>query len=164
MREDLDKGGGFGIGAIYEGREVGQATPSIFDCGSQVKIVDWNQLPNGLLGITVEARERFWIGTQEVDPDGLLRAEIEFFDQEIDEKIPEWASGLVEIYEEMLLHPDVSRRLPKIDRIQSSGLGCGLSQVLPMSQSMRMDCFRTESSLERLELIADHIQALATAN
>lgn len=152
---------GFGICAIQEGREAGSITPSIYDCGARVEIVDWNQLPNGLLGITVEARERFWIGEQEVDPDGLLRSAIEFFEEEHDEAVPEWASGLAEIYEEMLLHPEVKRRLPVLEQVQASGLGFGLAQILPMHQDTRMDCFRTCHPLDRLELIADQVQTLA---
>ena len=159
MREDSV----FGICAIYDGREAGGRTPSVYDCGAKVDIVDWHQLPNGLLGITVEAGERFWIGEQNVDPDGLLRSEIQTFEEEVDEGIPEWASGLVEIYGEMLLHPDIARRLPAIDLIRSSGLGWGLAQILPMPQDAKMDCFRTRSPLERLELVAGQIQSLADA-
>jgi len=159
MREDSE----FGICAIRDGFEVGSRTPSVYDCGARVKIVDWNQLSNGLLGITVEAGERFWIEGKEVDPDGLLRSEIRAFEEEIDEDIPEWASGLVEIYEEMLLHPEVARRLPTMELIQSSGVGWGLSQILPMSLDTRMDCFRTRFPLDRLELVAEQIQSLADA-
>jgi len=159
MREET----GFGICAIYEGREVGSVVPTIYDCGALVKIVDWNQLSNGLLGITVEAKERFWVGEKEVDPDGLLRSEVEFFEEEVDEAIPEWASGLVEIYEEMLLHPEILRRLPAVDSIRASGLGWGLSQVLPMSEDAKMDCFRTKSPCDRLELVAEQIQTLSDA-
>lgn len=159
MREDSE----FGICAIAEGREVGSTIPSTYDCGTRVKIVDWNQLSNGLLGITVEAGERFWIGEKDVDPDNLLRAQIEPFDKEVDEAIPEWASGLVEIYNEMLLHPEVVRRLPSLDLVQSSGLGCGLAQILPMPPDVRMDCFRTKFAFDRLELIAEQIQILSDA-
>lgn len=164
MRDDVDGGSGFGICAIHEGSEIGTVTPSIYDCGAQVKIVDWNQLPNGLLGITIEAKERFWVGEKDVDPDGLLRSEVEFFEEETDQAIPEWASGLVEIYEEMRLHPEIKRRLPAVDSILASGLGWGLAQVLPMSQDLRMDCFRTQSPIDRLELLVNQIQILAGAS
>ena len=157
LREDAD----FGICAISEGSETGNIIPSVYDCGSRVKIVDWSQLPNGLLGITVEAGERFWIGEREADPDGLLRAEIKVFDEEIDEAIPEWASGLVEIYEEIRFHPEVARRLPEMHQICASGLGWGLAQILPISSPARMDCFRTILPFDRLELIAIQIQNLA---
>ena len=164
MRDEVEGGSGFGICAIAQGREVGSKTPSIHDAGSLVKIVDWNQLSNGLLGITVEASDRFWAGDKEVDPDGLLRSYVEHFEQEIDESIPEWASGLVEIYEQMYFHPELSRRLPTAESIDASGLGWGLAQILPMPEELRMDCFRIRSPLERLELIAEQVQILADAD
>ena len=161
MRDEIEGGSGFGICAIKEGSETGVVTPSIYDMGTLVKIIDWNQLSNGLLGITVEAKQRFLVGQQNSDPDGLLRAEVEFLAEEMDEAIPEWASGLVDIYQQMSFHPELARRLPAIDNIGASGLGWGLSQVLPMPQDVRMDCLRTCSAVERLERIAAQVQALA---
>lgn len=158
MREDC----GFGICTIHKGGEVG-TTPSVYDCGAEVKIVDWNQLPNGLLGITVEADRRFYIGKKEVDPDRLLSSEVGYFAAEIDEDVPEWASGLAQIYEELRLHPVVARRLPVIDQVRASGLGFGLAQILPMSKHLCMACFETTRPFERLELLVQHIETLANS-
>lgn len=159
MREETE----FGICAIKQGAEVAPV-PRIYDCGVRVRIVDWNQLANGLLGITVEASERFWIGEKQSDPDGLLRAEVKDFPGEVDEPIPDWASGLVDIYCQMLLHPEVARRLPDLESVHSSGLGFGLAQVLPMSMETRIACLCQDSPLQRLELIAEQVQNLVDAS
>lgn len=159
LRENTD----FGICAIQDGREVG-AAPSIYDCGVRVNIIDWNQLPNGLLGVTVKASHRFLVGQQEIDPDGLLRSQADEFGPEQDEPIPDWASGLADIYTQMLFHPEVAKRLPDLEQIESSGLGFGLAQVLPMPMNLRIDLLRLCSPLKRLEIIAGQVQSLVDAS
>ena len=163
VRACLREDSGFGICAIKSGSEVGSSA-NLYGCGTEVNIVDWNQLPNGLLGITVEAAQRFSFSEPSADTDSLLTAEIDYFAAEDDASIPEWASGLSDIYEELCLHPEVKKWLPNIERVNSSGLGWGLSQVLPMCMDDRIKSFKIVASLDRLEFLAEHIQQLSEAN
>ena len=53
---------GFGIVWLQQGSEVSGAsldTPNVGEYGTYARIVDWDQLPNGLLGITIEGQEPF---------------------------------------------------------------------------------------------------------
>ena len=52
--ECLKNDSGFGVCCIKEGSEVGEHA-SCHDVGTYAKIIDWSQLENGLLGITVQA-------------------------------------------------------------------------------------------------------------
>lgn len=156
MREDT----GFGVCPILEGREVG-VPATIYNYGTEVKIVDWTQLPNGLLGITVLGGRRFSIAEQVIDPDGLRSAQIKYLAKEKAEPIPARMSGLVEIYQELLLHPEIIRRLPDIEAVDASGLGFGLAQVLPMDQDDRVGCLTGLDSLERLDFLVEYIELLA---
>lgn len=68
---------GFGIGMLDEGEEEGG---DLFALGTRVRIVDFYTLDDGLLGITVEATERFRILGLEREQDGLLQAEVALLD------------------------------------------------------------------------------------
>ncbi len=48
----------FGVVQIREGKEVGKA-PQIYQYGVEARVVDWDQLDNGLLGITIEGARKF---------------------------------------------------------------------------------------------------------
>ena len=155
LREDS----GFGICAINQGREIGLPS-SIYPVGVECFIVDWRQMPNGLLGITVEGRRRFTFSETEIDPDSLLNAKVEYLEAEEDQPIPDGYSGLVEIYEEMRNHPEMEKRLPNTENLSASALGNGLAQVLPMHMQSRIQCFEMSDSLARLDFLVDQIQKL----
>jgi len=150
----------FGICPIREGREVGAGT-HIFPLGTEVSIVDWTQLKNGLLGISVVGGRRFSLGEQVVDPDGLHSAQIRYLPEEVREPVPAEMAGLCEIYRELLQHPEIARRLPGVEALNASDLSFGLAQVLPMSIDDRLSCLKQLNGLERLAFLAEHIEQLA---
>ncbi|MFX4227735.1 MAG: LON peptidase substrate-binding domain-containing protein [Porticoccaceae bacterium] len=156
MREDLP----FGICAISEGSEAGVAA-SLYSIGVEVKIMDFGQLENGLLSITVQGDRRFSIVETEIDPDGLIRAQVQYMEQDEDEAIPDWCSGLAELYSELRNHPEVYRRLPEIEEINCVGLSNGLAQILPMSTEERIHCLSMKDAMDRLDFLIDHIQTLS---
>ncbi|NHH99026.1 LON peptidase substrate-binding domain-containing protein [Oceanimonas sp. MB9] len=69
---------GFGIGMLEEPDDGGKG--DLYMLGARVKIVDFYTLDDGLLGITVEATERFRIRRLEQEADGLLQAEVDLLD------------------------------------------------------------------------------------
>lgn len=69
---------GFGIGMLEDADETGKG--DLYMLGARVKIVDFYTLEDGMLGITVEATERFRIRELAEEQDGLLQAEVELLD------------------------------------------------------------------------------------
>lgn len=55
----MKQGTGFGVVTIGEGREVGEAPSRLAMVGCEASVRDWQQRPNGLLGIRVEGGRRF---------------------------------------------------------------------------------------------------------
>jgi len=72
----LKAGHGFGVVHILDGSEVGAAPASFARVGCEALIRDWQQLPNGLLGIRVEGGRRFDVQTFEVLRDQLTVAQV----------------------------------------------------------------------------------------
>lgn len=159
----LKEGSQFGICPIEDGSEVG-VPAKIYSYGTEVEIVDWTQLDNGLLGITVLGGKRFRVIEQIVDPFGLRSAQVSYLPEEESVFIPPEVSGLAEIYQELMLHKDICRRLPEFEEIDSSGLGFGLAQILPMSKEERLTCLTQLDSLARLDFLVEHIELLANSS
>ena len=74
---------GFVIVLISDGKEIG-AAPQIYSTGCFVEIVDWESLPNGLLGISIEARYLVHLSNSYVRDDGLLLAEATAIESALD--------------------------------------------------------------------------------
>ena len=72
--------GPFGVCLIRRGTEAG-APAEFFPLGTSARIVDWGQLADGLLGITVHGEQRFRVLTSSVDASGLVRAEVEWCEE-----------------------------------------------------------------------------------
>jgi len=72
----LKAGHGFGVVRILQGLEVGPAATAFAGIGCEAVIRDWQQQPNGLLGIRVEGQRRFDIERTEVQADQLIMAEV----------------------------------------------------------------------------------------
>lgn len=67
----------FGVLTLLEGQEVG-ADQQVAGIGCEAKICDWQQLPNGLLGIRVQGVRRFVLEQTERQADGLLLGKVRY--------------------------------------------------------------------------------------
>lgn len=76
----MKRGEGFGVVCLVEGREVGAAAERFAEIGCEALIRDWQQQPNGLLGLRVEGGRRFKVTRAEVQRDQLTLAEVEWLD------------------------------------------------------------------------------------
>jgi Lon protease-like protein len=79
VRESMRNDSPFGMIWIRRGSEVarrGRAAPELGDYGTCARIVDWDQLPNGLLGITIAGGERFDLYHTGVRSNGLVTGEV----------------------------------------------------------------------------------------
>ena len=76
VRNCMREGCEFGILLIREGAEAGPARA--YEVGTLARIVDFDQLPDKLLGITTRGTERFRALTSRIQDDGLMVAHIEY--------------------------------------------------------------------------------------
>ena len=79
VKNCLKTDSGFGVITILDGLEADFAEPSELELsvvGCYARIVDWDQLPNGLLGIIIEGHKRFKLKNFWREENGLVRGEI----------------------------------------------------------------------------------------
>lgn len=159
VSRSMREGSGFGICPIDEGTEL--EPRSICGIGSWVKVVDFETLEDGLLGVTVEADHRFDVGEQWREEDRLLHAEVNALPTPDDYPVGEQWSGLVELLEQ--LWPEMQREYgyglwPK--ETGAYWLMSRLTEVLPVKSSIRAELLACDEAEAGLRLVAELVADL----
>ena len=87
---------GFVVVLLQEGGETGR-TAAFYDIGTYVRIIDFQQLDNGLLGITVEGESKVSVVRSWQQEDGLNVGDVECLLEEAESEVPARYSELVEL-------------------------------------------------------------------
>ncbi|UTA48692.1 LON peptidase substrate-binding domain-containing protein [Simiduia sp. 21SJ11W-1] len=158
ISRQLRAGAGFVVAQIYEGAEVGQA--SFFPLAVEVAIVDWDPLPDGLLGLTIEGRQVVRIHAHQSEPDGLVQGQCERLgEQRSEEPLDDW-DGLLDVLSQLKSHPSVaSLALPEVT--DANALGWQLLQLLPLEASARQKALPL-SPADRLVWLSTVIDSLSS--
>ena len=159
IRSCLRDNTGFGICLLKEGEEVVQESTkqTIHRIGTFVNIVDWDQLDNGLLGITVEGSAKFKIEDCWQADSGVLQAEVEFStsDRVGTQAIPldDKYAPLTELLQSLENHPMVEQRHIAIDYDNLWDLGWRLSELIPVDTTQQQELLETGDPHERISII-----------
>lgn len=149
----LKEESGFGICLISEGKET-DTTAESFEYGTYGNISYWQQLPEGLLGITVRGQQRFKIISKHIDDNQLCIAEVEMLANEKPQPLPEQYQTLAAMAEEMLTqigHPYTT--LPKFYD-DASWVGYRLAELLPIALVQKQHFLQLTDPIERLERLS----------
>jgi len=158
---------GFGICLLRSGeeviREAGKQT--IHRIGTTVHIVDWDQLDNGLLGITVEGKSKFKVEDCWQGESGVLEAKVTFSDvDDVDlDPIPVDPDYevLAELLENLASHPMVQQRGQTIDYGNLRDLGWRLGELLPIEVEDKQKLLELEDPSQRIQRIEEMVAQLA---
>ncbi len=140
VRDSLRTDTGFGLVWLQDDEESAQPeqdTLQLGDYGTLARIIDWDQLPNGLLGITVQGESRFELHRAQQRGDGLIIGDITPGSPPPQEPMrPEWSS-LEEVLRSLETHPHVQRMGITIDYSDAWQVGYWLAQLLPLEESLK---------------------------
>jgi len=140
VRSSLKEDSGFGITWIVEGAEIsrpGLAMPELARFGCYARIVDWDALPNGLLGITIEGGERFRLQQAQARDSGLVMGEVLMEPLRPAELIREEWDSMVDVLLSLEQHPHVQRLGIKVDHGDAWQVGYALAQLLPVDDDIK---------------------------
>jgi Lon protease-like protein len=146
MREDS----GFGVALIVEGREAGGPARTAA-VGTLARIVDFEQLDDGLLGITARGERRFRIVSSHRQSDGLNIGQVQWLPDEPPTAIPAGHSILADLVRQAFgriaeLYGDVPARYD-----DAGWIGFRLAEILPLALEERQECLEMSDAVERLE-------------
>jgi Lon protease-like protein len=147
----------FGVCLIKEGREAGEAALP-HDTGTLARIEDWNQLPDGLLGVTARGGERFTVRDTQVDGEQLLNADIEIIEDAPATGIDEAFQPLVDLLRKALpqagpLYENIETRWDDPDWVAYR-----IAELLPDDNEFKLDLLRADTPDERIAMVDKHIK------
>ncbi|MBM4191531.1 MAG: peptidase S16 [Gammaproteobacteria bacterium] len=155
MREDCC----FGVVLVSGGAESGQPA-GYTDIGTTARIVDFNLLSDGLLGITCRGERRFRVLKRWREADGLNIGSVEWIDDASAEsvRVPSGFRHLADLLRRVLPElGDLYAGLePRYD--DAEWVGGRLVEILPLALEDKQDCLELMDPLERLALIAPLIK------
>jgi Lon protease-like protein len=163
VRSCLRSDTGFGVVWIRRGAEVaarGSADPELGDYGTYARIVDWDQLPNGLLGITVEGSERFELRAVSSIASQLRMAEVDMLPRPAAEPMqPQWQT-VADVLAGLEVHPHVQRMGLDIDYDNGWQVALTLAQLLPLEEALKYEllgCRELPELMHQLDGILNQI-------
>ena len=151
----LKKETGFGVCLIHQGNEVGAAAEP-HTVGTLASIVDWAQHTDGVLGITIQGRERFNIKSTQVMENQLLVADIELFPKDPTIQIPEHYIPLVEKLNRA--YAESEKRYAPENHLSGEGdatwFSYRLAEILPLDEHKKQILLELTDPIERLDKIS----------
>lgn len=157
---------GFGVCLISEGEEV--ISPGkrqqVHRTGTYARIVDWDQLPNGLLGITVEGRHKFTVQDCWARDDKLLMAAVTFSKEDFlgqpALELTDQQDGLVDLLRDLLAHPMIESLGLTVDFSDQHQLGWRLGELLPVPAHQKQKLLEIDDTEERLREIENLVASV----
>ena len=154
VSECLRQESGFGVCLIRQGHEVGQAavTESV---GTYAVITDFQQYPDGLLGITAKGRQRFYLNDSHTQPDNLLRGAITWIANEPPSPAPARFLALRDLFLQLAAQAGIPA--PEANEVADDAvrLGYRLAELLPMALPDRQLLLEITEPLQRLDRLLD---------
>lgn len=145
---------GFGVCLIREGEEVGQAA-EFFPMGTYASIIDWDQMDDGLLGITVKGERRFKVWSSELKKDNLRIGEITWLD-EAEDQMPDSYQGFSDLLKEIANRYELPLAKEAERFEEANWVSDRLAELLPFETSAKQELLEMDDALNRF----DYMQAL----
>lgn len=158
---------GFGVCLLKEGGETNLSgtTQIIHRAGTYAHIIDWDQLPNGLLGITVEGSAKFIIEDCWQAESGLLTANVLMSDIDSVGKqtipIDDDFVALSDLLQNLESHPLVEQKNLVINYDNLWDLGWRLAELIPVENIKKQHLLELDDPWERIENIERLVSDLA---
>lgn len=153
----------FGVVWIQRGAEVaerGTASPQLGDYGSTARIIDWDQLPNGLLGLTIQGDQRFDLNSTSVRGNGLVVGEVSMRAPSPAAAMEERWQALVDVLQSLETHPHVQRMALEVDYNDAWQVAYTLIQLLPLDEALKYHLLGIDdvtALMEELDTILNQI-------
>lgn len=147
----------FGVAMIVEGVEAG-GTARTVSIGTAARIVDFEQLSDGLLGITAVGERRFRIESVAQQPDGLNVAQVQWLEVEPELPVPAVNDYLVQLLQHALPHLAPAYDFTPVLYEDASWVGARLVEILPLPLTEKQLCLEMHDPLQRLEHLRSRVK------
>lgn len=156
VTRSLRSNNGFGVCLLREGEEVMRpgTRQQVHRIGMLARIVDWDQLPNGLLGITVEGERKFEVEDCHFEDNQLLTARVRYSDTDYAGEPPleveDSQEALVDLVEQLVSHPVINKLGMNIAYHDLRELGWRLSELVPLTLERKQALLELNDPYQRI--------------
>lgn len=148
----------FMVSAIKSGDET--TTHRFEEIGTLAEIVDFETLPDGLLGIVARGGDRVHILRHVRQADGLYVGELEPMQPEPSVDLPDGYAGMAVLLHELMDQlPEYYRDLPKKFG-DATWVGYRYAEILALSPAQKQEFLEMEDAMARLEVLRPVLEAL----
>ena len=157
VRSCMRDGAPFGVVLIRAGQEAGVVS-SAADVGTSARIIDFDQMPDGLLGIVCTGEQKFRVDDRRVQDDGLNIGTVTWLPPEPPTPLPPGLAHLGLLMRRVMPQlGEVYGALPA--RFDDAGwVGARLAEILPIGLEDKQACLELDDPLARLERLAPFIR------
>ncbi len=153
VRRCMRESTGFGVALIKEGREVGPAL--MHDVGTLAEIRDFDQLPDGLLGLSCVGTRKFRILERSRQNDGLNVGEVEWLPVVPRLAVPERHRRLAELIGEVLPQLGEAYEGMDLQLDDAAWVGHRLAEILPIPNEDKQRLLEMDDPVQRLDALSD---------
>ena len=153
----MREGSEFGVLLIAHGDEIG-AVESLARVGTSARIVDFSQLPDGLLGLMCRGARRFELLERSTRPDGLHVGWVRWPAPAPPAPLPAEQQPLARLLAQVLRELGDSARFLEPDYADSGWVADRLAELMPLSRGVQQSLLETEDPRERLARLVPLIE------
>lgn len=151
---------GFGVVAIHQGSETGSQPASIHPVGTLARIVDFDPMEDGLLGITCLGVQRLRVVGHRVQPDRLLLGQVQWLPDDPQQSPAPSHEPLIRALRDLLDSEELvaQTRFFAPDWEDASWIGNRLAELLPLPLSVRQALLEMTEPRQRLDILLGMFQ------
>jgi Lon protease-like protein len=150
----------FGVVLIDGGSDTSQEVATAL-VGTSARIVDFQTLSDGLLGLLCRGERRFRISTRSRQDDGLNCAVVEWLEEAVPLPLAPRFQPLVPLLREALSRLRTIGRFMEPHYDDASWVSCRLAELLPLDQPALQRLLELDDAEARLRLLAPMIDSPA---
>lgn len=156
---------GFGVVTIHQSNEVGSQPVSLHPVGTLARIVDFDPLDDGLLGITCLGVQRLRMVGHRVQPDQLLIGEVQWLLDDPQQLPLPAHEPLVRVLRDLLENEELAsyNRFITPNWEDAAWVGNRLAELLPLPLQVRQGLLEMTDSRQRLDILLAIFQEQRTA-
>ncbi len=157
VRRCMREQSAFGVVLVRAGGEVGDVALTA-DIGTTARIVDFYQLPDGLLGITCLGERKFRVLTRWREADGLNMGQVQWLSAEAAQPVPGEYRHLADILRKVL--PELAEMYELVEKRfdDAAWVGSRMTEIVPLELSDKQVLLEMADPLERLARLAPMIK------
>jgi uncharacterized protein len=157
VRRCMREQSAFGVVLVRSGGEVGEVAGTA-EVGTTARIVDFDQLPDGLLGITCLGERKFRVITRWREADGLNMAQVQWLAVEPEVEIPPEYRHLADILRKVL--PELAEMYQFVDKKfdQAAWVGARLTELVPLELTEKQVILEMSDPVDRLARLSPMIK------